>query len=283
MRAEHLLRASANLGEGPVWDEANQEIVWVDILAGSINRVSIDGKEGLSLKLPVPVGAVAPTVNGSWVAATPKGLESITHGFAVGGIPRIGKNLRMNDGKSDPQGRFVGGTMSMGAPQEKAGTLWSIYDNKAIPLVQETTISNGLDWSSDGTTLFYIDTPTQQIDAFDYELATGKVSNRRVWASVPSEMGAPDGMCIDTESRLWVALWGGGAVICIEDGKIVERIEVPTPQVTCPVFAGPELDQLVITTAALDLDTDSPGAGDLYISSPGTKGNLPNTLGAWAC
>ncbi len=284
MRAEQLLTVSANLGEGPVWDEINQEIVWVDILAGSIHRVSIDGVRGPSVTLSFPVGAVAPTMNGSWVAATPRGLESITHGSLIGEIPQIRKNLRMNDGKSDPVGRFVGGTMSMGSPQEqeKAGTLWSIEGSKVMPLVEGTTISNGLDWSSDGRTLFYIDTPTQRIDAFDYEVTTGEVSNRRTWASIPFEMGSPDGMCIDTDNRLWVALWGGGAVICLVDGLIVERIEVPTPQVTCPVFAGPKLDQLVITTAAMGLDAHSSGAGDLYICSPGTTGNLPNALGAWA-
>jgi len=282
MLAELLLTAGADLGEGPVWDPQANEVVWVDVLAGQVNRVSLEGKSGTSKTLPSAVGAVASTVEGSWVGAIPTGLCRFHDYSLVSELPKMADDLRMNDGKADPVGRFVGGTMTTGQPRKEAGSLWSFDDQQVQLLVDQVTISNGLDWSADGQTMFYIDTPTQCIDAFDYDLTNGEVSNRRPWARIPPELGAPDGMCIDVEGGLWVALWGGGAVVRLEDGAITERIEVPTPQVTCPTFAGPNLDQLVITTAATGLNPCSPGAGDLYLCSPGISGNLANNLGSWA-
>lgn len=282
MRADLLLTAGAELGEGPVWDPRTNEVVWVDVLAGQVNRVSLEGKPGTTKTLPSVVGAVASTVEGSWVGAMPTGLCRLHDYSLVAELPNMADDLRMNDGKADPRGRFVGGTMTTGRPRKEAGALWSFDGQQAQLLVGKVTISNGLDWSADGQTMFYIDTPTQSIDAFDYDLATGAVTNRRKWAKILPELGAPDGMCIDIEGGLWVALWGGGAVVRLKNGAITERIEVPTPQVTCPVFAGPNLDQLVITTAATGLDSYSPGAGDLYVCSPGISGNPANNLGSWA-
>ncbi|HIG25563.1 MAG TPA: SMP-30/gluconolactonase/LRE family protein [Acidimicrobiia bacterium] len=282
MQAERLLAAGAELAEGPVWDTQAQEVVWVDVLAGQINRLSLSGQVGSPTQMSTSVGALAFTATNSWLAATPDGLCRLDDRSLVVGLPLQAPDLRMNDGKVDPQGRFVGGTMTTGRPRKGAGSLWSFGGAGVRMLVDGVTISNGLAWSADGCTMFYVDTPTQRIDAFDYDPSSGVVANRRPWAHIPSEMGAPDGMCIDVEGGLWVALWGGSAVVRLIDGTVTERIEVPTPQVTCPAFVGPKLDQLVITTAAIGLDPCPEGAGDLYICTPGVAGTLPNPLGSWA-
>ena len=129
--------------------------------------------------------------------------------------------------------------------------------------------------------MYWIDTPTGRIDAFDYDLDTGRVSDRRPHVVMDEAWGSPDGMCIDDEDRLWVAFWGGSAVRCFDGTDCVEMVELPTPLATCPTFAGPDLDQLVITTASIDLPAGSPGAGDMYIVTPGCTGPAPNRLGSW--
>ena len=148
-------------------------------------------------------------------------------------------------------------------------------------ILDGVTISNGLDWSDDGKSMFYIDTPTQRIDSFDYDLDTGRIGNRRTLIEIPVSMGSPDGMCVDAEGGIWVALWGGGSVIRIVDSKIVKIIEIPTPQVTSVAFVGADLDQLVITTASIGLKEKQDGAGNLYIYSTNTSGKQANRIGNW--
>ena len=163
-----------------------------------------------------PVGAVAETTAGTLIAACRTGLRHVEAGDGPGQLviplPPGDADLRKNDGKADPAGRFVGGTMTLGDPRPGAGSLWSYSDGRAVELVGGVTISNGLAWSADGSTLFYIDTPTRQIDAFTYDVATGAVADRRTVVDIPAGAGDPDGMCIDAEGGLWVALWDGAAV-----------------------------------------------------------------------
>ncbi len=135
-------------------------------------------------------------------------------------LPDAAPEIRMNDGKADPAGRFVGGTMRRQRPREPVATLWSFADGKATELVAGVRTSNGLAWSEDRSTMFFIDTPTQRVDAFDYAVDTGAVANRRTVVEIPVDVGKPDGMCIDDEGGLWVALWGGGAVHRYVDGEL---------------------------------------------------------------
>jgi sugar lactone lactonase YvrE len=227
------------------------------------------------------VGAVAQTESGNLIAATPSGLVDIEKSKIVCQLPNQDPNLRMNDGKADPLGRFVGGTMTFGDPEPKAGSLWSFGPEGVQCILDGVTISNGLDWSDDGKSMFYIDTPTQRIDSFDYDLDTGRIGNRRTLIEIPVSMGSPDGMCVDAEGGIWVALWGGGSVIRIVDSKIVKIIEIPTPQVTSVAFVGADLDQLVITTASIGLKEQQDGAGNLYIYPTNTSGKQANRIGNW--
>lgn len=281
MRAELLTPARAELGEGPVWRHETSEVIWVDILQGHISTTTLNGDTQKVRRHSMPVGAIALTESGEILSSTPVGLVD-SHGAIRSPLPPAGSDIRANDGKPDPAGRFVSGTMSVGDPRAGAGSLWSMQAGSVDKLVDSATIANGLAWSPNHDTLFWIDTPLGRVDAFDYDLATGQVSNRRVHVEINPEWGSPDGMCIDIEGRLWVALWGGSAVRCFDGATCVEIIELPTPLVTCPTFAGPALDQLVITTASIG-DTDpAPEAGALYCVNPGTSGEHPHRLGAWA-
>jgi len=278
---EKLTTSNAELGEGPLWDADSQQIIWVDILKGQINQVDLNGNIGIPVLLDEAVGAVAHTESGNLIAATPSGLVDIEKSKIVCQLPNQDPNLRMNDGKADPLGRFVGGTMTFGDPEPKAGSLWSFGPEGVQCILDGVTISNGLDWSDDGKSMFYIDTPTQRIDSFDYDLDTGRIGNRRTLIEIPASMGSPDGMCVDAEGGIWVALWGGGSVIRIVDSKIVKIIEIPTPQVTSVAFVGADLDQLVITTASIGLKEQQDGAGNLYIYPTNTSGKQANRIGNW--
>ena len=281
MRAERLTAAGAELGEGPVWRAESGEVVWVDILRGEIHATALDGSSRLVRQHAMPVGAVALTTTGEILASTPVGLVDDV-GAVRSPLAQVAPDVRANDGKPDPAGRFIGGTMTVGDARAGAGALWSMDGGEPIVLVESATIANGIAWSAEHSTMYWIDTPTGRIDAFDYDLDTGRVSGRRPHIVIDEEWGSPDGMCIDDEDRLWVAFWGGSAVRCLDGTDCVEVVELPTPLVTCPTFAGPDLDQLVITTASIDVPADSPGAGDVYLATPGCTGPAPNRLGSWA-
>ncbi len=185
---------------------------------------------------------------------------------------------RFNDGKVDPRGRFWAGTMSTDG-QQKKGSLYCLYPDFSLrTAVTGITISNGLAWSADHKLLYYIDTPTQEVAAFDFDADTGQVSGRRTLLRIPADKGKPDGMTIDTEGMLWVALYGGGAVTRWNprDGKLLATIEVPARLVTSCAFAGLRMDELYITTARQGLNPQElaahPHAGSLFRVQPAARG-----------
>jgi sugar lactone lactonase YvrE len=277
VRAQRLLATACVLGEGPL-QHTSGDLLWVDIDRHQLFRWDRRGEPSV-VTFDEPVGAVAETVTGELVVAGASGLWMLDGGGAprvIIPVPDAAPSIRMNDGKADPRGRFIGGTMRRQRPREPVASLWSFADGRATQLVSGVTTSNGLAWSADGATMFFIDTPTQRVDAFDYDLDSGAVSNRRAVVEVPAEVGKPDGMCIDDEGGLWVALWGGHAVHRYVAGELADVVEVPTPYVTCPIFAGPSLRELVITTAAEPFEADVPaGAGDLYVAEVGVGGPAP--------
>lgn len=282
MRAHPLFAAGGELSEG-VLQLTSGPLVWVDILRGEVHQLDRSTNVHTVTTVGEPVGAVVETTDGTLVGACRSGLRLIgsdadTSPLLVP-VPTVGADLRMNDGKADPVGRFVGGTMALGVtPRPSAGSLWSFGSDGPRVLVGDVTISNGLAWSADGSTLYYIDTPTHRIDAFDYDVTTGGASGRRTVVTIGPDDGDPDGMCIDDSGGLWVALWGGHAVHRYVEGELDAVIEVPTPYVTCPAFVGPHLDELVITTAWQPFDDPPPGAGDVYVIRPGVTGPPPHRV-----
>lgn len=187
-------------------------------------------------------------------------------------------HTRFNDGKCDPAGRFWGGTMAV-SEAKPAGSLYCLNtDHKVKKMIDDVTVSNGLAWSPDHSTMYYIDTPTQKVVAYDYDLDTGNISNKRTVVTIPEAEGKPDGMTIDEKGRLWVAHWQGYQVSCHDPatGEKLIKIEVPVEKVTSCCFGGDNLDELYITTASTGLEKDDlekqPYAGGLFKVKPGVKG-----------
>ncbi|HXW82755.1 MAG TPA: SMP-30/gluconolactonase/LRE family protein, partial [Acidimicrobiales bacterium] len=187
------------------------------------------------------------------------------------------RRVRFNEGKVGPEGRFVAGTMDW-HEQEALGKLYQLGPDGAVTtLLDGVAISNGLDATDDGKALFYIDTPLGGVDVFERDPATGALSGRRRFVDVPAADGAPDGMTLDAEGCIWVALWGGGQVRRFDpSGRLIAAVEVPARQVSSVAFGGDHLDELFITTARVGQPqaalSGQPRAGDLFWCSPGVTG-----------
>ncbi|MEW6027984.1 MAG: SMP-30/gluconolactonase/LRE family protein [Chloroflexota bacterium] len=279
MQAELLLDAQAILGEGPAWDEKNQTLYWVDILGRRVHAWK-DGDDNF-LQLDEFVGCVAPRREGGLVAALHASfwtLDLVAGKQALlASVTELATN-RFNDGKCDPAGRLLAGTMDM---NEKAssGNLYSLEAGKQPrKLLNNIRISNGLAWSPDHRIFYYIDTPTRQVRAFDYDLDTGNIANPRVVIEVPAEMGWPDGMTSDLEGNLWIALWGGSRVSKWDPltGRKEAEIRIPAPHVSSCVFGGPRRDILFVTTARVGLDESAlakyPLSGGMFQIQTQTEG-----------
>jgi sugar lactone lactonase YvrE len=275
--AQRLLPTACDLGEGPL-QHTSGDLLWVDINRQQLFRWDRRGEPAIE-PFDEPVSAIAETTDGQLVVTCASGLWHLGSGGErrlLIALPGAAPELRMNDGKADPRGRFFGGTMRRERPREPVGSLWSFAGGEATELVGGVAVSNGLAWTADLQTMYFIDTPTGRVDAFDYDPESGTVAERRTVVEIPSEQGKPDGMCIDDEGGLWVALWGGSAVHRYFDGELAEVVEVPTPYVTCPIFAAPSFSELVITTASEPFEGDAPGgAGDLYAAEVGVTGPAP--------
>lgn len=294
MQTELLLDAKATLGEGPAWDEKTQTLYWVDILAKRVHAWK-DGRDDF-LQLDEFIGCLAPRRDGGlvaalhasfwtfgWAAAT----QSVSRGFEIP-AERAERRMiafvsepasnRFNDGKCDPAGRLLAGTMDRDE-KSASGNLYSLEAGKPPrKLLDGIRISNGLAWSPDHKVFYFIDTPTRQVRAFDYDLETGNISSPRVVVEIPSEMGFPDGMTSDMEGRLWIALWGGGRVSRWNPltGQKEAEIVVPAPHVTSCVFGGARRDILYVTTARVGLDesalAQNPLSGALFQIQTQTEG-----------
>ncbi|MEJ5367246.1 MAG: SMP-30/gluconolactonase/LRE family protein [Bryobacteraceae bacterium] len=281
MKAELVLDCRCGLGEGPVWDEGEGWLYWVDILAGRVHRWRPGTDQVETAEAGEPVGAAALRRGGGLVLALKTGF-ALAETFG-GGLERLATyadaapDLRMNDGKCDPAGRFWAGTMAMDF-REGAGALYRLdADGSVTRVLEGVTISNGMDWTEDGSRMYYIDSPRRTIDAFDFDAESGRISGRRTVAAIPEEAGLPDGMTLDDEGRIWVALWGGGAVWCYSpEGRLLEVIEVPASQTTSCCFGGRDLGVLFITSARDGLSREQlqrePEAGGIFAVRCGARG-----------
>lgn len=199
------------LGEGPFWFE--ERLWWVDVDGCALHSVDGNGENRLSFALGQRIGAAAPLEAGGFIVALEEGIGTFDPANGQVEIlhsPEHGvEGSRFNDGKCDPQGRFLAGTLSM-TGRKRASALYSLNERGVLEkLYAPVTCSNGLAWSGDGRRMYYIDTPTREIASFPYDVRTGQIGNRAIAVKVPEAMGYPDGMCIDKEGNLWVAHWGG--------------------------------------------------------------------------
>jgi sugar lactone lactonase YvrE len=251
MEFEIVHDARATLGEGPAWDTKNQTIYWVDILEKRVHYHH-DNDDGF-IQLDEMPGCLAPTKSGTLIVAARASildLEPATDKTTLLASVTEHANNRFNDGKCDPAGRFLAGTMNMDE-KTPSGALYSVDGQSVTRLLDGIRISNGLAWSPDHKTFYYIDTPTREVQAFDYDFPTGQIANPRVVITVPESLGWPDGMTSDTEGNLWIAMWGGAAITRWnpENGKLLEKISLPAKNVTSCVFGGDDLNELYVTSA----------------------------------
>ena len=283
MQPELLLDLQLQLGEGPAWDAGRGLLHFVDIHAGDLHsfdpRTGSDSVRGLG----EPLGCAAPARDGSLVLALQRS------GFArldpqdgaltplVHPEPGLPAN-RFNDGKCDPFGRFLAGTMDDGE-QAAGGSLYALSPGGSVrTLLGGLRISNGLAWSPDQRTFYFIDTPTRLVMAYDYAAETGALSRSRPAVYIPPELGWPDGMTSDSEGMLWIALWGGAAVTRWDpaSGRLLAKVNLPALNVTSCAFGGADLDELYVTSACKGMSETQrkqyPRSGGLFRIRTGLRG-----------
>ncbi|HEX7496902.1 MAG TPA: SMP-30/gluconolactonase/LRE family protein [Candidatus Limnocylindrales bacterium] len=298
MPAELVLDAHAELAEGPLWDVERQVLWWVDITAGRVHRFDPATGADAVVEIGRPVGCVALCEDGGLVVAAPEALlalnpetgvlEPIAR-FAPGPVP-----LRCNDGTCDPQGRFwidrlaldrapgASSLVRLGAPGPVSE--WTGFET----VLRGLTIPNGLDWSADGKRMYFVDSPTRVVSVFDFDATSGAIANGRPFAHVDTSLGlpasaVPDGLTVDEEDCLWVAVWGGGCVLRFTaDGSLLARIDIPVARVSSCAFGGTDLTELFITTAWEDATPDElaaqPSAGGIFRARPGVRGRPAGRL-----
>ncbi|MGS2722299.1 SMP-30/gluconolactonase/LRE family protein [Porticoccus sp. GXU_MW_L64] len=277
-------QTASELGEGPVWH--NGDFYWIDITGQRLNKRSATGEESCLLQTPSMIGCAVPAQGDSFYL----GLEDGIYHFdgrncqPAGHFRMADPALRFNDGKCDARGRFWLGSMDKLHEQEPLGGLYVVDAGlNTTQVLSGITVSNGLCWSADESCFYYVDSPTRNVCAFDYNPETLQLENRRSIFSVP-EPAYPDGMTIDDEGMLWLALWDGYAVLRIDpsDGQILEKVDVPCRKVTSVCFGGADRNELYITTASLAMaDSDwqaYPNSGRCFVCQPGVTGARSKTF-----
>ncbi len=273
MKAEQLTEPVAYHAEGPVWSSRWGGLRWVDMLAGDVLSLSEDGK--VSRKHVGSIAAaIRPRTKGGAVIGVERGFALEAPDGTVRALDELwgGDAVRMNEGACDPEGRFYCGSMAYDQAEGAASLYRLSADLRVEVVLRGVTISNGLDWSPDGARAYYNDTATHSVSVFDYDPILG-LTARRTFVQM-GEDDLPDGLTVDSEGGVWVALASGGAVRRYRpDGTLDGVIEVPARKVTACTFGGPGLDTLFITTSREDLAPgEDPLAGALFRATPGVTG-----------
>jgi len=286
--AEPVFPCRTTLGEGAVWDREEGCLYWVDIYENKVFRFDPRQRTNLAYDVGSNVGTVVVADGGRLVVALRDELAWLdpkngqVHPLAKPAEPLPG--IRFNDGKCDPEGRFWVGSMVEQGPAGGAA-LYCVEPDLTISVkLRGLTISNGLAWR--GTAFYHIDTPSKQVRRFDYDRESGAIAQPTLAADFSAGPGSPDGMSIDEQGMLWVALWGGGAVVRIDpsSGQELFRVDVPATNVTSCAFGGDALDELYITTARIGLSEEAlaaePRAGSLFRSRVPFRGVAAARFGA---
>lgn len=274
-QAELFLDLQLEVGEGPVWDHRTDRLHFLDVHAGELYSAGLDGATVVR-GLGQGIGSIGLAGQHGFVVGTSEGFALLEPGGYLEPIPgfRLAEGLRMNDCQVGPDRGFWGGSMKWYA-EPGTGTGYRLAPEGTVTTFAENvTISNGIGWAPDDRTMYYTDSHTHTIDAFDFDAETGSATGRRPVAAVPD--GLPDGLCVDQEGSIWVAVFGQGAVYrYAPDGRLTGRIAIPTGMATSCCFGGPDLDLLFITSASAGIDPwerHRTHAGAVFVARPGVPG-----------
>ncbi len=282
IKADILYPSACTLGESPVWHEERKSCFWVDIEEQSIYEYHLSDKKIGHYQLNQRVSLVIPGQGNELILGLQGGVGRYNlSSRTLSWITDLGidwKNFRCNDGGCDSEGRLWVSTMELQHKKE-AGALYLISHNKEVKKkIDQLSIPNGMAWSPDNKRLYHTDSVTCLVRSFIYDENTGGIQFEKIAVRIPDKTGLPDGMAMDEEGMLWIALWGGFGVGRFDpaSGKMIGFVDIPAPQVSSCSFAGERLDQLVITTARNGMTTEElinyPKSGHVFITRPGVKG-----------
>jgi sugar lactone lactonase YvrE len=252
--ARPVTAVRAHLGEGARWDAGRSELLWVDILAGRLHRCTVSATADLhpvaSVDVGATLGAVAPVDGDGWLLAAGQGVALLDNEGTLTQLRQVTEHGRTNDAACDPQGRFWVGTIGPQAAPG-AGVLARLdRDGTVTTVLDGLTISNGIGWSADSTTMYLVDSGPGTLTAFSFDPVAGTLSHPRVLVDAQPGEGVPDGLTVDASGDLWVAMFDGWeARRYSPTGVLTARIPLPVPQVTSVCVGGPLLDTLFVTTA----------------------------------
>lgn len=278
---ELALDCRAELGEGPIWDYRSGLLLFVDINGHRIHTFEPSSSTHGTIGVGQYVSAIALAESGGYLVTLQHDVARLNlergAGERLASVEQDRTDTRFNDGYVDPRGRFWAGTMSL-EKKPGQGALYRFEHGAATRVLEGVSTSNGIDWSADGQLMYYVDTGTRRVDVFDFDIESGAVTNRRPLITIAEGDGKPDGLILDEEGFVWVALWQGSAVRRYSpEGRLVQQIDLP---VSCPTkcaFGGENLDELFITSARTILTTEEdrrrePHAGSLFVCRPGMRG-----------
>lgn len=273
--------AGAEVAERPVWDDLDGCLLWVDITAGCVHRYRPGLGDEVVVQLDVPVGAAGLRLGGGYVLAAADGFHLIDQGGAqeAGPVrPRdMPQDVRFNDGACDPAGRFWAGTVAYDGRQG-GGALYRFDPDGSIHnVLGPVTESNGLGWSPEAETFYYVDSGEPRVRAFDFDPEAGKLGRARDFVVLAADEGTPDGLAVDEEGCVWLALWGGATVLRYSNsGTLLDRFTLPVTLVTCPGFGGQDLGDLYVASGwegmSMQERVGQPLAGHIFHARPGVSG-----------
>ncbi len=283
MVAELAYDIPSKLGEGAFWNYKTKELLWVDIERKQLHIYNPNTKSNKTIQMPSKIGTVVSSDKTNIaIVALSDGIYKVNiNSRQLELLSDVESNVienRFNDGKCDPNGNLWVGSMHLKQDQPNAKLYKISFNGTSTEMLDNVTISNGIVWTKDGRTMYYIDTPTGVIMAYDFELENSTISNGRIAVKVKTEDGFPDGMTIDENDNLWVGLWNGDAVAQYNPrtGELMKKISVPAHNVTSCAFGGENLETLYITSASIDMDAEQRKryqlAGSIFKVKPGVKG-----------
>ena len=266
----------SDLGEGPIWSPQTNCVTWTDITQNKFHTADLDTGATHSFSAPSMVGAIAHTRGGDYVAATQEGFARVSIDGKFSPLHTfLAADMRMNDGKVDPVGRFWAGSMALSFEKNRGSLYVLEKDGSYLSVLDNVTLSNGMGWSPDAAHFYYIDSIPGVLKRFDYESVHGRISNPIDLITFDTSKGIPDGMSITSDGKIVVALWDGGRVELYEpSGKKISEIKVGVSRPTSCTFGGADGDVLIVTTASQGIDLDiEPLAGKiLAVTGTGLSG-----------